>query len=131
VIAVSHSAGFDEPDSQLFTEKNQQIVESQGGIVLTTTHAFAGISRAMRIRFKTYVTGDVIASSLRIFGPGMKVACEIAMMAADSGLVRTDENVIAIAGTHRGADTAIVLKPVNTHNFFDLKVREILCKPHF
>ena len=53
------------------------------------------------------------------------------MMAADGGLVRTDEDVISIAGTHEGIDTAIVLKPVNVHNFFDLKVREILCKPHF
>ena len=85
----------------------------------------------MRTRFDTYGTGDIIASSLRIFGPGMKVACEITMMAADSGLVHTEENVIAIAGTHQGANTAIVLKPVNTHRFFELKVREILCKPHF
>jgi len=59
----------------------------------------------------------------------MKVACEIALMAADAGLVRTDEDVISIAGTGRGADTAVVLRPVNTRNFFDLKVKEILCKP--
>ena len=85
----------------------------------------------MRKKFNTYVIGDIIANSLRILGEGMKVSCEIAMMAADSGLVRTDEDVIAIAGTDYGADTAIVLKPVNTHNFFDLRIREILCKPRF
>jgi hypothetical protein len=78
-----------------------------------------------------YVLGETIADTLRIFGQGMKVVCEISMMAADSGLVRTDEDIIAIAGSSRGADTAVVLKPVNTHNFFDLKIREILCKPHF
>jgi hypothetical protein len=78
-----------------------------------------------------YVLGEIIADTLRIFGQGMKVVCEISMMAADSGLVHTDEDVIAIAGSSRGADTAVVLKPVNTHNFFDLKIREILCKPHF
>jgi hypothetical protein len=78
-----------------------------------------------------YVLGEIIADTLRIFGQGMKVVCEISMMAADSGLVRTDEDVIAIAGSSRGADTAVVLNPVNTHNFFDLKIREILCKPHF
>jgi hypothetical protein len=53
-------------------------------------------------------------------------------MAADGGLVRTDEEIIAIASTGRGgggADTAVVLKPVNAHRFFDLKVKEILCKP--
>jgi len=131
VIVVSHSTGFAGSDTQEFTEENRRIVEGKGGIILTTTHAFAGISRAMRRKFNTYVIGDIIANTLRILGEGVKVTCEIAMMAADSGLVPTNEDVIAIAGTDHGADTAIVLKPVNTHNFFDLRVREILCKPRF
>jgi hypothetical protein len=59
----------------------------------------------------------------------MKVACEIAAMAADAGLVRTDEEIIAIGGTGRGADTAVVIQPEYTHRFFNLKVKEIICKP--
>jgi len=131
VIAVSHVTGLRQPDIQQFTEENRRLVESKGGVILTTTHAFGGLSRAMRTKFNMYVLGEVIANTLRIFGEGMKVVCEISMMAADSGLVRTDEDIIVIAGSSRGADTAVVLKPVNTHNFFDLKIREILCKPHF
>ena len=131
VIAVSHAAGFREPDTQEFTEENRKIFESKGGTMLTTTHTFAGISRAMRTKFNTYVIGDIVASSLRVLGEGTKVVCEIAMMAADSGLVRSDEDAIAVAGTGRGADTAVVLRPVNSQRFFDLKIREILCKPHF
>ncbi len=131
VIAVSHATGVREPDTQGFTEENREIVESKGGIVLTTTHTFAGLSWAMRNKFNTYVIGDIVANTLRIFGEGIKVVCEITMMAADGGLVRTDEDVISIAGSARGADTAIVLRPVNSHRFFDLRVREILCKPHF
>ena len=79
----------------------------------------------------TYNVGDVVASTLRVFGQGMKVACEIAVMAADAGMVRTDEEVIAIAGVGRsgGSDTAIVIKPEPAHRFFDMKVKEILCKP--
>ena len=131
VIAVSHSAGFREPNAQEFTEENSKIFESKGGTILTTTHTFAGISRAVRQEFNTHVIGDIVANTLRILGHGMKVACEIAMMAADSGLVRTDEDVICIAGTGRGADTAVLLTPVNSQDFFALKVKEILCKPHF
>jgi len=130
-IVVSHVTGMREPNTQEFTEDNRQIVESQGGIILTTAHAFSGLSAAMRNKYNTYVLGMIIADTLRIFGQGMKAACEIALMAADAGLVRTDEDVISIAGTGRGADTAVVLRPVNTRNFFDLKVKEILCKPHF
>ena len=131
VIAVSWATGFGEPNVQRFTEENRKNFESKGGIVLTTTHAFAGVSRAMRNQFNTHVIGDIVASVLRIFGQGMKVVCEISMMAADGGLVRTDEDVIVVAGTGSGADTAVVLTPVNSQNFFALKVKEILCKPHF
>ncbi len=131
VIAVTHFTGMREANVQEFTEENRKKVESKGGIVLTTNHAFTGIGGAMRKKFQMYLLGDIIANTLRIFGQGMKVVCEIAMMAADSGLVRTDEDVIAVAGTGRGADTAVVLSPVNTSDFFDMKVKEILCKPHF
>ena len=131
VVVVSHSTGFREPNTQEFTEENRKIVESKGGIILATTHAFSGLSGAMRKKFNMYLLGDVVAHTLRIFGQGMKVVCEIAPMAADAGLVRTDEDVIVIAGTGAGADTAVVFTPVNTMDFFDLRVKEILCKPHF
>ena len=127
VIVVTHSPGFKEPNTQEFTEENKKIVESKGGIILTTTHALGGLSRAI-------IIGDIVADTLRILGQGVKVACEIAAMAADAGLVRTDEDVIAVAGTGagtggRGADTALVLQPAYAHLFFKLEVREILCKP--
>ena len=131
VIVVTHAAGFRAPDTQEFTGENKRIVESKGGTVFTATHIFAGVGRAMRLKFNMYLTEEIIANTLRLFGQGMKVVCEIAMMAADAGLVCTDEDVIAIAGTGRGADTAVVLTPVNSQSFFDLKIKEILCKPRF
>ena len=131
VVAVSHVSGMISPDTHEFTEANRKLIESKDGLILTTTHAFSGVSRAVRKKFGTHVIGDLIANTLRVLGEGMKVVCEISLMAADSGLVRTDEDVIAIGGTDSGADTAVVLKPVNAHNFFELRVREILCKPHF
>jgi hypothetical protein len=131
VILVTHFTGFREPDVQELTDENRKKIEGKGGIILTTAHAFTGIDGAMRKKFSMYLLGDVIANTLRIFGQGMKVVCEIALMAADAGLVRTDETVVVVAGTGRGADTAVVLSPVNSMDFFDLKVKEILCKPHF
>ena len=131
VIVVSHFTGMREPNTQEFTEENREKVISAGGTVLTATHVFSGLSRAMRKKFNMYLFEEVVANTLRLFGQGMKVVCEIALMAADAGLVRTDEEVIIIAGTSRGADTAVVLRPVNSEDFFDLKVKEILCKPRF
>jgi len=50
-------------------------------------------------------------------------------MAADAGLVRVDEEIVSIGGTGRGADTAVVLQPSYVHRFFNIKVKEIICKP--
>ena len=129
VIVVSHVAGMREPDAQELTDANRKLIESQGGTIVTAAHAFSGVSAAMRQKFNTYVVGDIIANTLRTIGQGTKVVCEIALMAADAGLVRSDEDVIVIGGTGHGADTAAVITPANSHRFFDLKVREILCKP--
>jgi len=129
VVVVTHAAGFPAPDVQELTEQNRAKILEKGGTILTATHAFGGVGRAVRRRFHTYQVDEIIAQTLRVFGQGAKVACEIALMAADAGLIRTDEEVVSIGGTASGADTALVIKPAHTHDFFELKVREVLCKP--
>jgi len=129
VVVVTHSTGFKEPNHQELTDENRAAIEAAGGKILTCQHPFGGVGRAVRKKLGTYELEEIIAYTLRLFGEGMKVVVEIALMAADAGLVRTDEPVIAIAGTGKGADTAVVLKPANAQTFFDLQVLEILCKP--
>ena len=129
VVVVTHSTGFKEPDHQELTDENRAAIEAAGGKVLTCQHTFGGVGRAVRKKLRTYELEEFIAYTLRLFGEGMKVVVEIALMAADAGLARTDEPVIAIAGTGKGADTAVVLKPANAQSFFDLQVLEVLCKP--
>ena len=137
VVVITHSTGFKEPNYQELTDENRAAIEAAGGKILTCQHAFGGVGRAVRKKLGTYELEELIAYTLRLFGEGMKVVVEIAVMAADAGLVRTDEaasshvrsGVIAIAGTGKGADTAVVLKPANAQAFFDLQVLEILCKP--
>jgi hypothetical protein len=129
VVVVTHSTGFPAPDVQELTEQNRAEILAKGGMVLTATHAFGGVGRAVRRRFNTYQADEIIAHALRVFGQGTKVACEIVLMAADAGVIRTDEEVISIGGSASGADTALVIKPAHTHDFFELKVKEVLCKP--
>ena len=129
VVAVTHVAGFREPNDQELTPEDRAAIEAAGGKVLTSTHAFGGIGRAVCRRLDTYEVEEIVAYTLRNFCEGMKVACELALMAADAGLVRTDEEAIVIAGTGRGADTAVVMLPANTHDFFNLRILEVLCKP--
>jgi hypothetical protein len=129
IIVVTHSAGFREPDTQELTPENRSTVEAAGATILTCQHAFGGVGRAVRKRLGTYELEEIIAFTLRTFCEGIKVAAEITLMAADAGLVRTDEPVIAVAGTGRGADTAVILKPANAQAFFDLRFLEIICMP--
>ena len=129
VVVVTHATGFPTPDAQELTQQNRAEILEKGGMILTATHAFGGLGRAVRRRFNTLQVDEIMAHTLRVFGQGAKVACEIVLMAADAGLLRTDEEAISIGGTGSGADTALVIKPAHTHAFFELKVREVLCKP--
>jgi len=129
VVVVTHSTGFSEPNVQGLTEENRAAIEAAGAKVLTCQHAFGGVNRAVREKLGTYLTDEIIAYTLRTFGEVMKVCLEIVVMAADAGLVRVGEPCIAIAGTGRGADTAVVLVPANAQQFFDLRVMEVLAKP--
>jgi hypothetical protein len=129
IIAVTHVTGFREPNSQALPEEARKELESKGVQVLTAQHAFGGVGRAVRNKLSTFQVDEIMAYTLRTFGHGTKVAIELTLMAADAGLVRTDEDVISVGGSRKGADTALVIQPANTHNFFDLKVRQIICKP--
>ena len=129
LIIVTHVTGFRKPDHQELPEKDRKLLLERGAMVLTAQHAFGGIGRAFRNKTGTYQIDEVIAYTLRTFGHGTKVAIEMALMAADAGLIRTDEDVISIGGTATGVDTALLLKPAHTQNFFDMKIKEIICKP--
>ena len=129
VVVVTHTAGFAAPGAQELTPENKKKIERLGAEIFTGAHAFGGISHAVRRTFNTHVLGDFMANTLRMLGQGMKVAIEISIMAADAGLISPDEEVVSIAGTVRGADTAIVLKPAHAHDAFSLRVKEIICKP--
>jgi hypothetical protein len=129
IIAVTHVAGFDEPNVQEMSADNRRRLDSVGVRIFTGQHAFGGVGRAVRNKLGTYQVDEIMAFTLRTFGQGTKVAVEIALMAADAGLVRTDEDIISMGGTGKGVDTALVIRPSNSFRFFELKVREVICKP--
>ena len=129
VVVVTHHMGFREPGvHELLNNFRQQILKHKAK-VLTSTHALSSVERAMRRKFGALQPLEIIANALRLLGEGTKVCVEIVIMAADAGLIPVDRDVIAIAGTGRGADTALVIRPANASSFFDLEIREIIAKP--
>ena len=129
LIIVTHATGFKSPGEQEFDEKIRLEIEKKGVKVLTCIHGLSGVERSLRKQLGIWGPVELMANALRLFGEGAKVAIEITIMAADAGLIPMDKDVIAIAGTGRGADSAYVIKPAHSSNFFDLFVKEIICKP--
>ncbi|MCR3922608.1 MAG: hypothetical protein NUK65_08860 [Firmicutes bacterium] len=129
VVCVSHHTGFRKPGDQEMSVDVRQELENAGVKVLTTTHLFGGIDRGAESKFGGTYPGGLVASTLRMLGQGVKVGVEIAVMALDAGLIPHGVDVIAIGGSGGGADTAIVVQPAHAKDFFDGRVREIICKP--
>lgn len=130
LVAVTHHAGFRGGDAVEISTEEREALEREGIRVLTATHALSGVERSITGKFGGVSRVEIIAHTLRRFGgEGLKVAVEVAVMAADAGLVPTTEEIIAVGGTGRGADTAIILRAAHMNNFFDLEIREILAKP--
>jgi hypothetical protein len=129
VVVVTHHSGFNEAGKHELTEENRKIILESRAQILTATHALSSVERAIRRELGTVQPLELIAHALRRLGEGTKVCVEITMMAADAGLIPVDKDIIAIAGSGRGADTALLIKPANASRFFDLKIREIIAKP--
>ena len=129
IIAVTLQRGLWEtyapPDPDLVSE-----AEGLGVRFLTCIHSLmGGLDTAVQQKFGGLPPGDFIAYVYYTLSQGTKVAVECALMAADAGLLSMDSDIISIAGTGGGADTSLVLTPVYSNKFFDIKIREVLAKP--
>jgi hypothetical protein len=143
LVVVTHQTGYSEPGVQLFPDDLRETLLKQGVDVVTCTDVLTGTVDVGMSRQRPTKTGQlearlpyilpptnvVVANTLRLFSQGVKVCAEIAMMAVDSNAVPSGEKVVSVAGSHSGADTAMVLTAVESGRVRDMKLHEILCKP--
>ncbi|MEO0009381.1 MAG: pyruvate kinase alpha/beta domain-containing protein [candidate division WOR-3 bacterium] len=129
IICVTHHAGFTQPGMREMSSAAERRLNAIGIPVLRTTHLFAGVDRALRLKFGGISPAEIVAHTYRTLGEGFKVAVEIAVMTLDAGLIPYGKDIISIGGTGSGADTAIVIRPAHSHHFFDTKIKQIICKP--
>lgn len=130
LVSVPEHAGYSGGDAPSLSDEMRKEQEDKGIKVLLCAHALSGVGRSITRKFGGISHVEIIACTLRQFGgEGIKVAVEVAVMAADAGLVPTDREIIAVGGSGSGADAAIVLRAAHMNNFFDLEIREIIAKP--
>jgi uncharacterized protein len=128
ITAVTYHYGFKEPFQPVMPEAVRQDLTAKGVRVVAATHALSGVERSVAKKHGGVCPVLLMADTLKIFGQGAKVAVEVTIMAADAGTL-SGHDIIAIGGSSKGADTALVVKPAHQSSFFDLRVREIICKP--
>ena len=129
VVVVTEYAGSVE-----FSEKNRKKLEKLNANIVTSMHAFLSPAESISKIYANYCSENtIIKDVLRRFSQGTKVATEIVMMATDAGAIPIGEDVVAIAGTGEGADTAIIIKSCHADSFFDkekgIEFREIIALP--
>ena len=129
LIVVTHSHGFKEPNTIELTEEARASILSNGAKIYTGTMITHSLETALAKKFSGVYPTLLVAQSLRRFGEGAKVCCEMVMMAADAGLIPEGEEIVTVAGTGYGADTVTVIRAAASKRFMDLKVLEILAKP--
>ena len=129
IVVVNSQYGYREPGKRSTDPEHYKTLTEAGVRMIYQTHVFAGIDRSINRKHGGITHTQLVAQVFKMMGEGIKVCVEIAVMAADSGGVPIDEEVISIGGTRRGADAAVVLIPAHSSNFFDLQFKEIICLP--
>ena len=129
LICVTHVYGFKENGKNELSDESRKDLEKQGIQICTAAHALSGAERGLSRKFQGVNPVEIIAHTLRMFSQGMKVSMETAVMALDAGLIPYGKPVIALGGTVRGADTAVILTPGYSSAILDTRIHEILCKP--
>jgi hypothetical protein len=115
------------------TEENRTGLDAAGIRVVQGTIPLFGPTFSMRVHLKKTTDLDIMAKTLELFSTGTLVCLETVLMAVDAGAIAEGEEVIALAGTERGLDTAWIIRGSASHNLFHpskgARFVELLAKP--
>lgn len=129
IVAVTTAYGAQKPGEIQLTPENRALLLGSDVRIVTAAHALSGAERSLSTTFGGAYPVEIIAHTLRMLSQGVKVAVEIAAMAADAGFASPGQPVIAIGGSGHGADTAVRLLPAHAKSLLETRILEIYCKP--
>ncbi len=125
VLAVKMAPAIDAVYKVKVDPKHVAAMEQAGVRFFGGTHVLTGgTDRALRAKFGGgFPPTAIMAETLYLFSQGMKVCVEIIAMACDAGALPEGVEVVAVAGTGHGADTA------SSANLFSLNIHRLLAMP--
>jgi hypothetical protein len=129
VVAVTHNVGYGGPNQDECGPDVREKLAALGVRMYTGTILTRGIEAALMKKHQGIYPAYVVAQSLRMLAQGIKVAAEIVAEACDGGLLPEGTDVVAVAGTGRGADTVAIVEAHTSDRFFDIRFKQIVAKP--
>ncbi len=115
------------------TQENRQKLTALNVPIIQGTIPFFGPSFSMRLHLQQVTSLDILAKTLELISTGTLVCLECVLMAVDAGAIPEQEQVLAVAGTERGLDTAWVINSCASANLFHPskggRFVELLAKP--
>lgn len=124
LVVVPWQFSLREEGNRFPQELVKQLQEKKHIVHFSTMLLSSGLSELYGTNTQT-----ALANILRVLGQGMKVCVEITMMACDGGCIKMGEKVIVVAGSHVGADFAVVASAAPSSKVTELKINKIICKP--
>ena len=106
-------------------------LEENGAKIVRATDPLYNIAAALE-RKGVSTSATLIRFCLGMISSGTAVCVTATLMATDNGVLREGEEVVAVAGSWIGLDTALVIRAANSVNLFKtgaMQIREIICKP--
>ncbi len=129
ITVVRSVTSYSENGVNRMSPEMRKALEDRGVRIISAAHALSAGERGLSLRFKGVYPLEIMANTLRMFGQGMKVCVECAIMALDGDAVEWKKPVVTLGGTGRGLDTAAVITPAFSANILETVVNEVLCKP--
>lgn len=129
LVVVTHAVGFAGPGEDEMPAATRAELAAAGCRLVTAAHVLSGAERGLSTKFGGVYPVEIIAHTLRMFGQGVKVGVEIAVMALDAGAIPHGREIVAVGGSGEGADTAVVIRPAHANAILETRIVEIVCMP--
>ena len=135
VVVTHHPATTVGPKGDIrigISEHLKEFLRKRGVVVVQGTRPLVGIERGLPRGWQAPSPHTYVDQTLGAFGQGIKIAVEAALMATDAGAVEDGEEVVSVAGTYKGLDSAIVAKTTYSYDFLRrFEVLEMIAKPRY
>jgi uncharacterized protein len=115
------------------TKENRERLEKLKVKIVQGTIPFFGPTFSMRVHLQKVTGLDLMAKTLELISTGTLVCLECVLMSVDAGVIPEGKEVLSLAGTERGLDTAWAIRGSASSNLFHplkgARFIELLAKP--